>query len=101
MLAPEALLLLLEVASPVRPAPLMCLERWYNVRAELHGSRWFAVLPDGEEIPYDDGRKKTFDQRLDSPDVKDAFSLRYRPGPIQPVRTENEDPGRIRLEKVF
>lgn len=67
----------------------------------FEGGRWLARLPDGKTIPYDDGRKKTLDEKLDGPDVEDAFSMRYRKGKIQPVEQADDDPGRVRLDPVF
>jgi hypothetical protein len=80
---------------------LRCLAEHYAVTPRAEGDRWYAELPDGTRIPYDDGRARTFDQQLATPAVKDAFSQRYRPGPIRPVDRENDDPGRIRLDPVF
>jgi hypothetical protein len=88
-------------AQKEAPAPLRCLARYYGVRAEERGGAWFAVLPSGAVLPYDDGEAKTFEERLARPDVQDMFSIRYRTGPIQPVTAQDEDPGRIRLEPVF
>ncbi|MCI0572101.1 MAG: M15 family metallopeptidase [Myxococcaceae bacterium] len=87
--------------EPTPPAPLACLARYYAARPELRDGKWFAVLPDGTAIPYDDGRAKSFEQKLESPDVEDTFSIPYQAGPIRPVRTPDEDPGRIRLDAVF
>jgi hypothetical protein len=87
-------------AEPV-PAPLRCLARYYSCQPETRDGRFFLKLPDGSEIPYDDGRKKTFAERLARPDVKDAFAPRYLPGPIVPVTQADQDPGRIRLEPLF
>jgi hypothetical protein len=83
------------------PPQLACLGRWYAITPAQSDGRWFAALRDGTRIPFDDGRTKDFEQVLDSPDVKDAFSIRYPLGPIAPVTVENFDPGRIRLEPVF
>jgi D-alanyl-D-alanine carboxypeptidase len=88
-------------AEPTPPAPLACLARHYVVTPELRGGAWLAVLPDGTAIPYDDGQAKTFEQKLERPDVEDTFSQPYRAGPIRPVTTPDEDPGRIRLDAVF
>jgi hypothetical protein len=94
-----AILALGEGASP--PAPLRCLARYYAVTAELREGKWFGVLADGTAIPYDDGRKKSPEERLQDPDIKDVFAQRYRKGAIAAVSREDEDPGRARLEKVF
>jgi hypothetical protein len=94
-------LVALPAAGAEPPAPLACLAKWYAVTPVQAEGRWFAALPSGARIPFDDGQHKSFDQMLDKPDVKDAFSQRYPTGPIAPVTSENFDPGRIRLEPVF
>jgi hypothetical protein len=84
------------------PPGLECLARWYGVRAErADGGSWRAILPDGREVAYDDGKTKTFEQKLADPDLKDMFAVPYRRGPIQPVELLNDDPGRIRFEPLF
>jgi hypothetical protein len=83
------------------PKPLQCLQRYYAVHGEREANRWVLRLPDGNAIPYDDGRQKSFEQKLAHPDVRDAFSVPYRAGPIRPVTEPDEDPGRIRLDPVF
>ncbi len=89
------------LAEDTPPAPLRCLVRYYAGQAQHRDGRWLLLLPGGQAIPYDDGRKKTFDEQLEAPDVKDAFSQRYHKGAIHPVTVENEDPGRIRLDPLF
>jgi hypothetical protein len=84
------------------PPGLTCLARWYGVRPErADGGGWQAILPNGREVPYDDGRTKTFDQKLAEPDLKDMFAVPYRRGPIRPVDVVDDDPGRIRFEPLF
>ncbi len=83
------------------PAPIACLERHYGATAVEKDGAHFARLPDGTLLPLDDGRKKSFDDKLDAPDVEDVFSIPYRPGPIRPVTTPDDDPGRIRIPRLF
>ena len=90
-----------ESPAPKPPAALECLARDYAVTPVQVEGRWFARLPDGTRLPWDDGKPRTFDEKLEHPDVKDAFSIRYRPGAIRPVTEENDDPGRIRLDVIF
>jgi len=51
------------IAAPASapPAPLACIARYYAVEPRQRDGAWFAHLPGGQEIPYDDGRAKTFD----------------------------------------
>jgi hypothetical protein len=87
--------------SPSPPASLVCLARHYNLTPAFENGIWVAILPSGTRIPFDDGKPKSFDQRLESPDIEDMFAIPYPTGPIHPVETENEDPGRIRIEALF
>jgi len=90
-----------EIASFPPPQQLACLARHYSLTSVLDRDAWVAVLPGGRRVPFDDGRNKSFDQRLAEPDLKDIFLIPYRPGPIRPVDIENEDPGRVRVEALF
>jgi hypothetical protein len=83
------------------PPPLACLSRYYGVIPARTGGGWVATVRGGRQIPYDDGRTKTFDERLASPDLKDMFSPPYHKGPMRPVEGEENDPGRIRVEEIF
>jgi len=108
MLAPAVLSLALILgadaaldAARMEPEQLTCLARHYSLIPAFERGAWVGVLPDGGRVPFDDGKIKTFEQRLDGPDLKDIFLIPYRPGPIRAVETENEDPGRIRSEAVL
>jgi hypothetical protein len=96
-----ALLVAVDGGTPPVPAPLDCLARHYKVEPRFEGGAWCARLPDGTAVPLDDGKRKSFDERLAAPDVKDVFSIPYRGGAIRPIAAENDDPGRIRIEAVF
>ena len=96
-----AMILSADAGAPAVPAELACLARHYQVKPAFDGGVWFALLAGGARVPFDDGRAKTFDERLESPDVKDMFLVPYRAGPIRPVETENEDPGRVRVDDIF
>jgi hypothetical protein len=90
--------------TPVATAPkgLACLAQHYvGTPAQTPSGAWELKLPDGTELPWDDGQTKTFDQTLDNPDLKDTFSIPYTIGPITPVNTVNLDPGRFRQEALF
>jgi hypothetical protein len=83
------------------PEQLTCLARHYNLTPAFEHGGWFGILPDGARLPFNDGKAKSFAQRLYAPDLKDIFLIPYRPGPIRAVETENEDPGRVRVEATF
>ena len=56
---------------------------------------------DGTVMPFDDGREKTFEERLVEADLDDQFLLTYTPGPTLDDPLVNFDPGRIRSEAFF
>ena len=51
------------------------------------------TLSDGSEIPWDDGKQKSAEERLEHPDVEDVFAQRYQKGPIRPITTSTKIPG--------
>jgi hypothetical protein len=99
-----ALVALAAAAEPLPALPppgLACLARWYPITPVHKDGSWSASFPDGAVVPYDDGKAKTFEEKLEAPDLEDTYSIPYRPGPIRPVTAENEDPGRIRFDPLF
>jgi len=55
----------------------------------------------GQKFIYDDGATKTFEQRLDRPDIEDMFSQTYPlPNPTDRL-PQDFDPGRYRVEALF
>ena len=71
------------------------------MRGLARNGTYFGVLPDGRELPFDDGRRKTAEQRLDDPDLEDIFAQRYPTGPIVAVTTPDFEPGRVRVDALF
>jgi len=60
------------------------------------------IWKDGTRMPISDGRgNKTFEQMLNTPDIKDQFAYPYPLGPEVKPPQVNEDPGRIRFEPFF
>ena len=101
----RALLLLLLLPTGAHasepPAGLACLGRYYAVTPILEGGAWWMTLPDGARLPWDDGRVKSLDERLESPDGKDLFAIPYRTGPLRAVDDPADDPGRSRIATLF
>ncbi len=60
------------------------------------------VWRDGTTMLYDDGKKKTYQELLDSADIEDMFAMSYPAGvdSYSPPRY-NFDPGRIRNQAFF
>jgi hypothetical protein len=52
-------------------------------------------------MPISEGRTKSFEQMLDSPDIRDQFAIPYPAGVALRPPGRNEDPGRIRNEAFF
>jgi hypothetical protein len=56
---------------------------------------------DGEKMIYDDGKEKSFEERLDNPDLEDMMWQEYTPGKEYEIPKKDFDPGRIRYEPFF
>jgi hypothetical protein len=59
------------------------------------------VWRDGTRMRFDDGREKTFKERLTDPDLEDQFYADYPRGLRGVPPLENIDPGRVRYEPFF
>ncbi len=92
-------MLLIRLLAPVlflTPPEVACLARYYGVTAAPDG-----IVVGARHIPYDDGKRKSADEKLEHPDVKDLFTPRDRTGPIRPITSPDDDPGRARLDDVL
>lgn len=58
------------------------------------------VLKSGRRIPIEDGRAKSFEERLADPDLADMFADPYPTGPVV-APAPNADPGRYRTAAFF
>ncbi len=83
------------------PKGIECIMHHYEVELDLPGRA--LITKAGDRIAFDDGRSKTAEQRLETPDAKDVFALPYpaRGAAIAPPKAPDEDPGRIRVEAFF
>jgi hypothetical protein len=61
------------------------------------GDQVVLVLKDGTKIVYDDGKAKSFEAKLDNPDMEDMLSQIYPSGKPQAVAPDS-DPGRFRVQ---
>ncbi len=61
------------------------------------------IWRDGTKMVYDDGRRKSFAEALNHPDIEDMFRYSYPRGAARYNRTPpvDFDPGRIRYEPLF
>ena len=58
------------------------------------------ILSNGKSFIYDDGRKKSFNELLNNPDIEDMFYVKYPRGWVKSLPL-NYDPGRVRYEPLF
>jgi hypothetical protein len=58
------------------------------------------VMCDGRSIAYDDGRAKSYEQRLEGPDLQDMMAEPYAVSPSLPPGP-NSEPGRVRYQPLF
>jgi hypothetical protein len=67
----------------------------------------FEIIPNGIRFPdetviaYNDGRNKSFDEKLEGPDLRDMLSLPYPQGEQKEPPPVNFDPGRFRPDAFF
>jgi len=59
------------------------------------------IWRDGTRMTFDDGREKTFQQRLTNPDLEDQFYAEYPRGLRGVPPLKNIDPGRVRYTPFF
>ena len=59
------------------------------------------IWRDGTRMTFDDGREKTFMERLSAPALKDQFYTEYPRGLRGVPPDQNIDPGRVRYEPFF
>jgi hypothetical protein len=88
-------------AAQAPPRALACLATHYALTPALEGGRWVAHLPDGSGLPWDDGKTKTLEEALDHPDLEDTLTRPYHAGAIRPITNPEEDPGRVRVDRIF
>jgi hypothetical protein len=99
---PMALLVLFLAAAPdAPPAGLACLPKWYAVEPVQTDGGWALRFSDGGVAAYDDGKAKSFEQKLEAPDMEDTYAALYTKGPIAPVLEDGHDSGRIRFDPIF
>ena len=64
-------------------------------------NRVYLVMRDGQKILYDDGRTKSFEEKLRQADLQDMLSQPYKLGKPAGVTPVDQDPGRIRVGAFF
>jgi hypothetical protein len=61
----------------------------------------YLIVKNRQKIIYDDGLVKSFEEKLDKPDLKDMLAQLYRPGRSQEPFRPDYDPGRFRVDAFF
>lgn len=68
----------------------------HALELDASGRSW--VRTSGGRFAWDDGRAKTFDQRLSGPDLQDSMAIACPLGDAARHPVEDEDPGRLRVD---
>jgi hypothetical protein len=68
---------------------------------EIQGQNLYLVMKDQTKLIYNDHQSKSFEQRLEKPDVKDMLGQLYRPGEDRGPFRPDHDPGRFRIDPFF
>jgi hypothetical protein len=64
-------------------------------------NKLYLIVKDNVKILYDDGRVKSFEEKLDHPDLKDMLSQVYPAGKSLQEYPPDYDPGRFRVSALF
>lgn len=65
------------------------------------GRKLYLVMKNRTKIIYDDGRSKSFEEKLNEPDLKDMLDQLYRTGRDREPFRPDYDPGRFRVDAFF
>ncbi|MFH1113030.1 MAG: M15 family metallopeptidase [Pseudomonadota bacterium] len=76
--------------------PTYCVGLSVNDHQEL-----FVVMKNGVRILYDDRKTKSFEERLENPDLEDMLALPYEPGKASRHVPIEHDPGRFRVDRFL
>ncbi len=68
--------------------------------ALAENNRLYLIMKDNVRILYDDGKVKSFDEKLDHPDLEDMLSQAYPAGEFKEYKADY-DPGRFRVTAFF
>ncbi|MCM8709619.1 M15 family metallopeptidase [Clostridium sp. SYSU_GA19001] len=84
---------------------LLCLMLGYpeyavDVKREDNGNVYL-IMKSGKKILYDDKKNKTFEQKLNNPDLQDMMEQIYPLKPVTDLMEKDFDPGRIRVYELL
>jgi hypothetical protein len=95
-----AMMVMAAEGEPDVPPGLRCLQTAYPDHV-CGVSATELTLCSGKRLPWDDGRSKSPEERLETPDLEDMMADRYRPGRDFAVPPDWFEPGRRRVEAFF
>lgn len=61
----------------------------------------YLIMKSGKKILYDDKKAKSFEQKLENPDLQDMMEQKYPLEPISKLMDKNCDPGRFRVYGIL
>jgi hypothetical protein len=73
---------------------------YFQGLALADNNRLYLIVKDNVRILYDDGQVKSFEAKLDHPDLEDMLSQVYPAGEFQKYKVDY-DPGRFRVTALF
>jgi hypothetical protein len=73
---------------------------YFQKLALAENNRLYLVMKDNARILYDDGKVKSFEEKLDHPDLEDMLSQAYPAGEFKEYKADY-DPGRFRVTAFF
>lgn len=88
-------------AEPDLPPKTACfIEAYPDAVSDVakRDGKYYLQFEDGTEFVWDDGREKTFVEKLEDADLEDTVSLPYAVGEPTEDPAKNEDPGRFRFD---
>lgn len=80
---------------------LMMAYPGYIVNVENNDDKVFIIMKSGSKILYDDKKSKTYDQKLNNPDLQDMLKQDYPLNNIKTLMEKDYDPGRIRVYSLL
>jgi hypothetical protein len=73
----------------------------YITGVEKNNENVYIVMKSGKKIIYDDKKQKTFEQKLDNPDLQDMLEQIYPLESIDGIVADKFDPGRMRVYELL
>lgn len=88
-----------EPKSAYSPAAQALIDAYPQFVKDVRNGR--VLFADGTDMPFDDGREKGFEERLDNSDIEDMFFVRYQVPAVGGKPEYLADAGRSRSDELF